>query len=522
MKQIVGIDLGTCFSAVGFSTEENNIELIPNPQGNRITPSVVAVSVDEILVGEAAILVKDDSNFVFIEKSKTFIGSDKVYHTPQGIFKPEKIAELILSHLKQYSEEFLKQPITQAIITVPAYFSIRQRNLTKLAAENAGIEVMKVLSEPTAASLNFKNIKESEYILVYDLGGGTFDCSLLIVMNMMSKVISTHGHTNLGGQDFDNLLARTLIPHYNSLNNAEKIEADNLCEIAKKQLSIRDSVMIHLNKINNKLLPYNLTLLEFNSITKPLLTLTKDCIFECMKDAELSPSDIDKVLLVGGSTRLKSVKGLLENIFKCPIETLGNPDESVAIGATVHAMDISGTKYSNLLIDVVPLSISVKLDNGFCKKLIRRNTPIPCSNEDFFTTAFDDQEKVVIEVYQGENELAKNNHLIGKATLDNIKKGLKGEPKISVSFDIDQNAVLSVKATDLFTNSLTSAVFDYDLEQQNEKVDENYEISLQSHKTKLENLKLKYLESQNTLDVIDAALNSKNLEFVIATFEELN
>jgi len=516
---IVGVDLGTCFSAVGYYNGDN-VELVPNRQGSRITPSVVAISKDEILIGEEAFLVKDDSNFIYIEKSKTHIGTNKVYHTPQGVFTPEKIAELILTHLKNYTEEFLKTAITQAVITTPAYFSIKQRNLTKLAAEKAGIQVMKILSEPTAASLMCKNNKNSEYILAYDLGGGTFDSSILVVNDMISKVISTHGNTNLGGQDFDELLARTLIPNYDSLSYNEKNEANNLCEAAKKQLSLRDSVYIHLNKINSKLLPYNITLSEFDSITKPLIDLTKECVFECMKDADLSPSDINRVLLIGGSTRLKSVKKFLSSIFSCDIEVLGNPDESVALGATIHAMDISGTKYSNLLIDVVPLSISVRLDNGFCKKLIRRNSPIPCSNEEIFTTAFDNQEKVVVEVYQGENELSKNNNLIGKLVLENIKQGIKGDPKIAVNFDIDQNAVLSIKVSDLSTNSLVTAKFDFDIESQIEKIDESYEISINNYKTKLSDLKLTVLDS-NKIEVIESALDSNNLEFVIATYEDL-
>jgi len=518
---IVGIDLGTCYSAVGYGNLENNVELVPNFQGNRITPSVVAISAEEILVGEEALIVKDDSNFVFIEKSKTFIGTNKIYATPQGSFTPEKISELILSHLKSYTEDFLKSNIDKAVITVPAYFSIKQRNLTKIAAENAGIEVMKVLSEPTAASLNFKNNLESEYILAFDLGGGTFDSSLLVVNNMLSKVISTHGNTNLGGQDFDRLLASTLVPNYEFLSAYEKIELNSLCESAKKQLSVRESVYIHFNKVNSKLLPYNLTLQEFDSITKPLVDLTKECVFKCMKDADLSPSDINKVLLVGGSTRLRSIKKLLSGIFTCPIETLGNPDESVAIGATIHAMDISGTKYSNLLIDVIPLSISVRLDNGFCKKLIRRNTPIPCSNEEIFTTAFDNQEKVSVEVYQGENELSKNNNLVGKLFLDNIKKGLKGEAKISVRFDIDQNAVLSVKALDLDTNSLTTATFDFNFDSDNKKIDESYDIAIQEYRFKLEEIKLKFVNDTAIINTIESALASNNIEFLRATYEDL-
>lgn len=516
----VGIDLGTCFSAIGYFTDSNNVELIPNIQGDRITPSIVAVSSDEILVGYDALIAKDNEQFIIIEKSKVELGSTKIYHTAQGSFKPEDIAVYILAHLKQYAEVFLKNKVEKAVVTVPAYFNAHQRKLVKTAAEEAGFTVLRILSEPTAASLNFNNIKDGEHVIVYDLGGGTFDCSILQMYQGLARVIATNGNTHLGGQNFDEAIAKVIIPNFDNLSAFSKTEALTMIEIAKKQLTSRDHAFINLNKIDKKLKPYTLFLNEFNKLTSDLLIKTKTCIFNCLKDAELEPSDIGRVLLVGGSTRLRAVKDLLQSIFSCPVETIGNPDESVALGATLHALDIAGEQHAHLLVDVIPLSVSVKLDNGFCEKIIRRNTPIPCDGEKLFTTAVDGQEKVLVEIYQGENELAQNNHALGTLMLGNIKTGLKGEPRILVTFNIDHNAVLSIVAKDLDTKSEAEAIFDYDFNTENESVDETYFIAIKNHKLKLQELKLINQDAEQ-LQLINDALSSDNLEFIQSVVDTL-
>ena len=520
----IGIDLGTCFSASAY-IDQGIPKIIPNHYGNAITPSCVAISHDEILVGEDANFVKNDPDFTYIEKSKILMGTSHIYHTPQGDYTPEDIASIILKHVLDYSNEFLRSNINNAVVTVPAYFNANQRRLTKEAAEKSGINVLRIISEPTAASLISGSIPEGSKILVYDLGGGTFDCSILEVYHDWARVIATHGDTNLGGKNFDEAIASHLVKQWKGLGTEKQIKLLDICEKTKKGLTNRDQVFVPINEIDSKLLPIKLTYKDFKTITKSLVDTTKYCIFECLKDAELEFSSINKVYMVGGSTRMRVVEEMLSSLFSVTPESLGNPDESVALGSAIHANDIYGKEASILLIDAIPLSLGIKLENGICKKIMMRNSPIPGESEEIFTTAQDNQEKVVIEIYQGENELAKNNVHIGTLELSGIHKGLRGEPKILVSFEVDSNAVLSVKASDLHTGVTTESKFNYNINLNVESKSEEIDLLLLSLKEKLFEFSKRQNISEEDTKLIEDALQDSNVEFVqsvVAHMQELS
>lgn len=517
---VIGIDLGTCFSAAAHVIN-GTPEIIPNKHGNRITPSVAAFSRDEILIGEDADYIKDDPDFIFIEKSKVLIGSDHIYNTPMGPILPQDVAFYILKHIIDYSSDFIGHKITKVVVTVPAYFNAYQRKLTKQAAERTGVEVMRIISEPTAASLMTAKVPEGSNVLVYDLGGGTFDCSILEMNNGWARVISTNGNTNLGGKNFDECIAKYFVQDYENLNIIQKNKLLRLSEIVKKTLTTRNTAFLPLNEVIQGAMPINVTYGLLKSITRSLMDTTKHCVFNCMKDAELEQSNIHKILMVGGSSRMKMVFELLQSIFDVKPEILGNPDEVVALGCAAHAYDISGMSPATLLIDAIPLSIGVKLENGICKKVMYRNSPIPGESEEIFTTAYDNQEKVIIEVFQGENELSKNNVFLGTLELTGIEKATRGTPKIIVTFSVDSDAVLSIKARDLKTNVESSATFSYDTNNQVPIADEEQEILILNLKAEIENqLKIPNIDESARITAIEA-MNENNIELLQSVMESL-
>jgi molecular chaperone DnaK len=516
----VGIDLGTCFSAIGY-INNGHPEIISNPHGSRITPSCVAVSSSEILVGEDAISVKDDLDYFFIEKSKVNMGSNISYITPQGKLKPQDVAYHIINHLLKYAKEYLNTNIESGVITVPAYFTAIQRKLTKESAEKTGITVTRIISEPTAASLVSSGISDGSLILVYDLGGGTFDCSILQMYNGLARVISTFGDTNLGGKDFDQALAAYILPQYESMKMKDQMALLHLTESAKRTLTTRDTAVIHLGSINPSFLPSRITSDEFKSITAHLMAKTKECIFSCLKDAGLEPSEITGVYLVGGSTRMRQVPEMLQSIFSVNPQLLGNPDEAVAIGATIHANDIKDDKGSILLVDVIPLSLSVEIEDGICKKIIRRNSPIPTESEEIFTTAVDNQSEVQIKIYQGENELSKNNLLIGTLVLDNIEPALRGDPKILVKFSIDTNATLHVIAKDINTGSISESKMDYNFDSVESSTDDTAELLSAKLKNNLRLLCRHPKITEEQLALINDAIALGSIEFLQATYDDI-
>lgn len=515
----IGIDLGTCFTLAACIKDDNPI-IIPNIYGNRLTPSCVAISNSEILVGEDALYAKNDPDYVFIEKSKIKMGTKEKYQTPQGVFYPEDIAYIILKHTIEYSESYLSTSISEVVVTVPAYFNSKQRKLTKEAAEKAGVKVLRIISEPTAASLVADGIQKGSNILVYDFGGGTFDCSLLQYNNDWAQVIATNGNINLGGKNVDECMAEYLLPGVNK-NHPSYTKIVSMCEAAKKILSSKEEVVINLKEVFPNLDRVKLSYKDFKSITKDIINKTKGCIYECIKDSGLEIKEINHILLVGGSSRMKQVHELLEQIFNKKPIFLNNPDESVALGAAVHAHDLSEKDYKILVIDIIPMSLSVKVENGMCKKLILKNSPIPISKTEIFTTAYDNQESVIVEVYQGENELAKNNHFIGQITLDNIKKDVRGEPKIHVCFDIDANASLQVTVKDEDTGVVKIATLDYDENKDIAMIDEETEIIITNLKDKLKNLIYKPNLQQEQLEMINYALHNNNIEILQSTIQEI-
>lgn len=515
----IGIDLGTCFTLSAY-IKDGNPMIIPNTYGNRLTPSCVAISNSEILIGEDAVYVKNDPDYVFIEKSKINIGTKEKYKTPQGIFTPEDIAYIILKHTIEYSELYLGATISEAVVTVPAYFNAKQRKLTKEAAEKTGVKVLRIISEPTSASLATNGISKGSNILVYDFGGGTFDCSILQYNNDWAQVISTNGNINLGGKNIDECIVKHILPGINK-NHQSYGKLVSMCEAAKKILSSKEEVVINLKEIFPNFDKVKLSYKDFKSITKDIINKTKGCIYECIKDSGLEIKEINHVLLVGGSSRLRPVQELLEQIFNKKPIFLNNPDESVALGAAIHAHELSEKDYKTLVIDIIPMSLSVKVDNGMCKKIILKNSPIPISKTEIFTTAYDNQESVVVEVYQGENELAKNNHFIGQITLDNIKKDVRGEPKIHVGFDIDANASLQVTVRDDDTGSINIATLDYDENKDIEMIDEETEIIIVNLKNKLKTLIYRPNLQQEHLEMIDYALHNNNIEILQSTIQEI-
>jgi molecular chaperone DnaK len=519
MPHVAGIDLGTCFSAIAHLST-NGIALINNEYGNRITPSCIAVSNQEILVGEDALYVKNDPDFTFISKSKIDIGSKIEFNTPQGKLTPQDVAYHIIKHLLQYAELYLQDSVTEAVVTVPAYFNALQRRLTKEAAEKTGIKVTRIISEPTAASLTVGKIADGAKILVYDLGGGTFDCSLLEMYHGLARVISTHGDTHLGGKNFDEALAKLVCPDFNKWPIVLQAKLLDMCENAKKSLTLRNNVTVPINDINNNLLPKKISYSQFQECSSSLINKTKKCIYSCLKDADIEPSDISHVFLVGGSSRMRMVGELVEALFPIKPQILGNPDETVALGAAMHAADIAGDFQSTLLVDVIPLSLGIEIEDGICSKIIKRNTPIPVDAEQIYTTAYDNQTKVEIKIYQGENELAKNNIYLGMITLENIAFGLRGEPQILVRFSIDANGAMEVAAMDIKTESKAALRLEYDFNADVAGQDNEIDLTIANLKTLLRRkLTLKLTAEQ--VQIIEDALSSNNIELMQSVYEEM-
>jgi molecular chaperone DnaK len=335
--------------------------------------------------------------------------------------------------------------------------------------------------------------------------------------------VATKGDTHLGGLDFDYSIAKFVLPQVDDLSDVDKLNLFEVCDKSKRELTMRDKSTVNLKSVSPSFRNSEITYKEFKSCVSHLVTRTKNCVFECLKDAELEPSDIDKVYMVGGSTRMRMIPEMLSSLFAVPPETLNNPDEVVACGAAIHANDIYGTDAQVLLVDVMPLSLSVELEDGNCKKLVKRNTPIPCDAEEVFTTAYDNQEKVFVDIYQGEKELAKNNINLGRLELDNIEKALRGDPKILVRFSIDENAVISVSAQDLETDSSNEIELTYNFDEEKETEDDPTELSIVALKASIRAIRASkgIIEPLELTEAIDEAFELNNQELLQAVLEEL-
>lgn len=543
MGKIIGIDLGTTNSAVAVM-EGGVSTIIPNIEGNRTTPSIVAFTKDgERIVGETAKRQAITNPDRTIQSIKREMGTDYTVTIDGKKYTPQEISAMILQKLKSDAESYLGEKITEAVITVPAYFTDAQRQATKDAGKIAGLDVKRIVNEPTAAALAYGEDKDNDQtVMVYDLGGGTFDVSILELSDGVFEVHATRGNNRLGGDDFDNKLIDYIAEEFKKEHNvdlkADKMSLQRLkeaAEKAKKELSSTMSTNVNLPFITATAegplhLNMDITRAKFDELTADLVKLTEQPVKDALKDAGMTANDIDKVLLVGGSTRIPAVQACIKNLIGKEPQKDINPDECVALGAAIQGGVLSGDVKDLLLLDVTPLSLGLETMGGVTTRLIERNTTIPTKKSQVFTTAADNQTSVDIHILQGERQMAADNVTLGRFQLDGIAPARRGVPQIEVTFDIDANGIVNVSAKDLGTGkeqkiTITSStnLSDEEIEQ---KVKEAEMYAKEDSKKKdlieaRNNADSIIYQSQSTLDEVKDKISSTDKENIEKAIENL-